>query len=96
MYLVQVHLVQLLRKLYNRRFINLEFFYRLQQPDVRVREPRRDIRPVNNKPGAKKPLDNKQKPHDNKRVNNEVGYLIFFEENNFIDFLGEKISTYRC
>jgi hypothetical protein len=71
--------MRLLRKLYDRRFIVLGicFSCRFQQQNARGHEPRRDIKPVNNKPIVKKVPDNKQKQVDNKRVNNPVGLFDF-------------------
>lgn len=65
---------------------------RFQPAHARARDPRRDVRSVNNKPGVKKASDNKSKAHDDKRVNNEVNYWlsssILLNDN-----LGQKIST---
>jgi hypothetical protein len=52
------------------------FFSRFQTPAARFQEPRRDVRSANNNniKARKVPSngpDNKQKQHDNKRVNNQ-------------------------
>lgn len=52
--------------------------FRFQTPAARFQEPRRDVRSGNNNIKAKKAPsssngpDNKQKQHDNKRVNNQA------------------------
>ncbi len=51
-------------------------FFRFQTPAARFQEPRRDVRSANNNniKARKVPSngpDNKQKQHDNKRVNNQ-------------------------
>jgi hypothetical protein len=53
-----------------------------------MRDPRRDVRSANNKPGVKKTPDSKAKPLDNKRANNNaVSDSIFFDKNISIDYL---------
>jgi hypothetical protein len=50
-------------------------YFRFQTPATRFQEPRRDVRSGNNNIRGKKAPpnapDNKQKQHDNKRVNNQ-------------------------
>ena len=58
--------------------------FRFQTPAARVQEHRRDIRSGNNsqlkgrKPPSSNGPDNKQKQHDNKRVNNQPNSGVSF------------------
>jgi hypothetical protein len=45
--------------------------YRSRTPTPSAQNPRRDVRSANNNPKPKQVPDNKQKQHDNKRVNNQ-------------------------
>ena len=53
----------------------LKKYFRFQAPAARFQEARRDVRATNNSTKARKAPsngpDNKQKQHDNKRVNNQ-------------------------
>lgn len=85
-------------------------FLRFQTPAARFQEARRDVRSTNNNnnnPKARKVpsngSDNKQKQHDNKRVNNQPNNGVSSFQQRKINskyiiaiFLGEKISTNWC
>ena len=65
--------------------MNVYLNFRFQTPAARFQEPRRDMRSTNNShlkgrkaaPASNGP-DNKQKQHDNKRVNNQANSGVSF------------------
>jgi len=71
-------------------------FHRFQPQAPRPREPPRDARSANNNRNAKKgspnPPDNKQKEHDNKRVNKQVNNSIFLYNKLFYIYRRKNIN----